>query len=528
MRRGALLSLLGAAAASTALGAPPAGEPSRARPPRPVMAAPGAPASYGSEPDVTLTPAEARAAEGARARLAGGGAPPRLSGALVLAARELAQAAAQGAADPLARERVRAALSRALAYDPAPRSVVVEAPAAGAAQALAEALPGGRATHLGVGAAERGGSVVLVLLASERGARLAPFPRDVAVGASAPLSGALAAGLEHPRVFLTLPSGSVEEVKTRGAGGAFRAELRFPEVGRYTVEVVGDGRGGPEVAALFAVAAGGASLAAPQQKRSPPDPADDAAAEAAVVSAVNATRRRQGLPPLAPAPELAAVARRHSAAMAAQDRVAHVLPGSGDLGARLREASIPYARAYENVARASTALGAHETVEASPAHRENLLRPDAVRIGVGIARAERPPGDRAVYLTEVLVAPPDDGAESALQPEARVREALWRERQRLGLPPLASDPALDELARDAARTMHRRDAPEPDGLGERALALRRTLAAVDVFVASGPAEAIRSTNLGDRRFRRVGVGVTIGDSKRYGARRSWIAVVYTD
>ncbi|HSN15425.1 MAG TPA: CAP domain-containing protein, partial [Anaeromyxobacteraceae bacterium] len=334
-------------------------------------------------------------------------------------------------------------------------------------------------------------------------------------------------GLSRPRVFLTLPSGTVSQAETRGAR-TFEARLGFPERGAYTVEVVGDGDGGPEIAALLTVSAGGASLEAREEPAPAADPVDDAAAEAAVVAAANATRRRQGLAALVAAPELAAVARRHSAAMAAQGRVAHVLPGSGDVAERLRGAGIPYRRVYENVARAATALGAHETLEGSPAHRGNLLRPDATRVGVGIARVERPSGDHAVYLTEVFVAPPDDGAESPLTPGARVREALWRERARLGLPALTSDPALDDLARDAARVTHERDAADPEGLRDRALALRRGIAAVDVFVASGPEEAIRSTNLRDTRFRRVGVGVTIGDSRRFGAGRLWIAVVYTD
>jgi hypothetical protein len=51
---------------------------------------------------------------------------------------------------------------------------------------------------------------------------------------------------------------------------------------------------------------------------------------------------------------------------------------------------------------------------------------------------------------------------------------------------------------------------------------------VDVFVASDPGEAVRSANLRDRRFRRVGVGVAEGDSRRFGAGRLFVAVVYTD
>ncbi len=109
-----------------------------------------------------------------------------------------------------------------------------------------------------------------------------------------------------------------------------------------------------------------------------------------------------------------------------------------------------------------------------------------------------------------------------------MREALWRERARLNQPPLTADDALDALAAEAADGMRARDATEPGDLDAQALELRRTLAAVDVFVASAPEDAIRSANLRDRRFRRVGVGVATGDSRRFGAGRLFIAVVYTD
>jgi uncharacterized protein YkwD len=510
-----------AVAASAAAAAPgtPAGDDGARRAPAPRVAG-----SYGAEPTVALTPNEERALAVARARLGA----PRVSAALVLAARELAALSASGVGDPLARRRLRAALARAGAPDPAPAAVLVVAPGARAADALARALPRTRATHFGAGAVERDGSVHVVLVASERRVRLAPFPREVAPGAIADLSGALEAGLVRPRVFVTLPSGDVREARTSGAR-ELRARLSFPTAGRYAVEVLADGAGGPEVAALLTVSAGGAPLEAPPRAAAPPEPADDAGAEAAVVRAVDALRRRHGLPSLAAAPELAEVARRHSRAMAAAGTVAHVLPGSGDLAERLRRAGVPWRRAYENVARAASALGAHETVEESPAHLANLLRPDATRVGVGIARARLPSGDPTVYLTEVLVGPVDDGAESRLTPDGRAREAIWRERARLALPPLTADPALEALAREAAVALHARDDtdPPPD-LGARALALRRGLAAVDVFVASGPGEVTASSNLRDARFKRVGVGIASGDSGRYGAARLFVVVVYTD
>jgi uncharacterized protein YkwD len=304
--------------------------------------------------------------------------------------------------------------------------------------------------------------------------------------------------------------------------------ISFPAPGRHVVEVVAEAGGGPEVAAILTVSAGGAPLDPPPSPAPRPDPADRRAAEAAVVDALNATRRRHGRAPLVAAPELAAVARRHSEAMAAGGRVAHVVPGSADAGERLRRAGVPYRRVLENVARAGTALDAHAVAEESPAHLANVLRAEATRVGVGIARATLPSGDQTVYLTELFVEPPDDGLESRLTPDARVREALWRERARLGLRPLTADAALDALAREAAAGMRAADGTEPEGLEDRALALRRALAAVDVFVATAPGEAVRSANLRDRRFGRVGVGVAAGDSRRFGRGRIWIAVIYTD
>jgi uncharacterized protein YkwD len=507
-----------------------------ARPPRPPAPSPAAAApapagapgcSYGAEREHAASPLEREILARAVARLEAGGARPSASPALGEAARALARAAADGAPQPLARARVRAALARACAPDPAPAAVLAEAPAPALAAALAAALPRTRATHVGAGVVERGGVATAVVLLSERGAQLDRFPRDVAAGARITLGGALVSRLSRPRVFVAAPGRRVVEAQVRGSR-RFEARLSFPDPGRYAVEVLGEGEGGPEVAALLTVSAGGAALDEATTAPSP-EPPDDAAAEAWVLAAVNATRRGQGLPPLARAADLDAVARAHSAAMASAGTVAHVLPGSGDLGDRLRRARVPYRRAFENVARAATALGAHEAAEESPAHLANVLRPEARRAGVGIARAPLPSGGVAVYLTEVFLEPPDDGADSPLTPEARVREALWRERARRGLPPLTADAPLDAIARDAALALRAADAAEPPGdAGARALALRRDLAAVDVFVASAPDEATRSANLADARLRRVGVGVATGDSRRFGAGRFWIAVVYTD
>jgi uncharacterized protein YkwD len=482
--------------------------------------------SYGPEPAVSLSPAEAELLETARARLAGGGGRPRSSGSLTLAARILARHAAAGAQDPIDRAAVRDALALALSYDPAPAAFLVRGSSGRLRDILLKAMGDDEATHVGVGVAEAGAGAVAVVLASQRRARLDRFPREVASGSSVVLSGELGAELHGPRVFATFPSGRVREFEAAGTG-TFRSSVTFAERGRYLLEVVADGPDGPAVAALLAVAAGGATVTAPVSPAAG-DPADPAEIEARVAAELSALRARQGLPPLAFSAELAQVARRHSEAMRAAGKVSHLEPGDSGAGDRLMRAGIPYRRVYENVAAARTAIAAHEAAAESPAHLRNMLEPGVVRVGVGVAQEKLASGDPLVYLTEILVEPAEGARDSRLTLDARVRQALWKERARLGLPPLVADVALDDLAREGAVELRSLDARERLDLAPRALALGRGLAAVDAYVASVPEEATRSLNLENARFRRVGVGVVEGASRRFGAGRLFIAVVYTD
>jgi uncharacterized protein YkwD len=276
------------------------------------------------------------------------------------------------------------------------------------------------------------------------------------------------------------------------------------------------------------VAVGGAAIDAPSAERRGPDPADPSEQEAQVVSALNILRAHHGLGPLTPSYELSEVARRHSAAMRATGQVAHLVPGSPGPAERLSSAGIAYRRVMENVAAARTALEAHGAAAESPAHLRNMLEPSASQVGVGVVRERLPSGDPRVYLTEILVEPAQGEGDSQLTFDEQVREALWAERARLHLPPLTADAALDELARTLAVDLERRDARELEGTPEKALSLHRSLAATDAFVASAPADATRSRNLSDPRFKRVGVGVVKGASRRFGAGRFFMAVVYTD
>jgi uncharacterized protein YkwD len=508
----------------------PAAGPQPPRSPAPPTAAAPAPAvergSYGREPDAEISAVEEAVLRAAVGRAGASGRAPRRSNALVLAARALARGAAAGAEDPIGADRVRGALAGALSFDYAPVAHLVSAPAGQVASAVAGRISRGDFTHAGAGSAIRGDRVWVVVLLARRPASLRAFPRDVEVGAHATLAGELS-GLEAPRIYVTSPAGTSHEVGASARGGrAFSADLRFEERGRYTVEIVGTGGRGPEVAALLVVSCGGAPLAAhgaPEAR----EPSDGVGAEAAVVAAIDAARRARGLAALEASPALADVARRHSEAMLARGTLAHVLPGSGDPGERLRRARIPYRLVLENVAKGSGALVAHRAAEESPAHLGAILSQEVTQVGCGIARGRSPTGEPIVYVTEMFVAAVPDSADR-FTPDERVRRALWDERARAGAPPLLSDPALDALARDAARDMLRAGAPGESSLGEAALRLGRRVSAVDAFVSSSPGDAVQSRNVRDAGLRRVGVGVAQGDSPRYGAGVFWIAVVYTD
>jgi uncharacterized protein YkwD len=494
----------------------------------PLQALAAPPARYGREPAIEPTPLERAAIEETNKRLLRGGSRPHTSASLIAAARELARRAADGDKNPLARSRLRTALARALAFDPGPAAHIARtSPPELAATSVANALSEGAVTHIGAGAEVRGDVAFLVMLTSRRSALLEPFPREVARGGRATLSGSLV-GLKDPRVFVTTPAGKAEEVATRvGARGTFTAQLRFPLAGRYLVEVVGMGDRGPEVAALLPIGCGGATFEE-TERGEVAEPADAGEAEAQVVAAINAARRRHSLPPLAADPALQAVARRHSADMLARNLLAHVLPGSGNVGERLRVAKVPFRRAAENLAKGPTTLAAHTAAAESPAHLENILSREISRVGCGIARGKLATGDPVIYLTEIFLEPAAGVEDTALTPEGRVKEAIWRARAAARRDPLLADARLDELARGAAAAMLARGQPEATGLRERALALGRGIGAVDTFVASVPSEAERSKNVGDARFKRVGVGVAVGSTPRFGPNRWWIAVVYTD
>jgi uncharacterized protein YkwD len=125
--------------------------------------------------------------------------------------------------------------------------------------------------------------------------------------------------------------------------------------------------------------------------------------EKAVVELTNLERKKEKLPPLKPNPLLFKIARQHSANMAKQGKMEHVLDGKTPFQ-RILKGGYEYRYAGENIAEADKDYSAKEIVEdwmKSEKHRKNIMNPKFTEIGVGII-----PGKKdLLYYTQVFGTP---------------------------------------------------------------------------------------------------------------------------
>ena len=124
--------------------------------------------------------------------------------------------------------------------------------------------------------------------------------------------------------------------------------------------------------------------------------------EAQMLALVNQERVAVGLRPLALDERLVTVARAHSAEMFRLRYFAHRSPVSGSPFDRLDAAGIAYSRAGENLAYAQSVSVAHRGLMASEGHRENILRPEFTRVGIGVIAA----GPYGSMFTQMFLTPP--------------------------------------------------------------------------------------------------------------------------
>ncbi|MCU1289399.1 MAG: uncharacterized protein JWN60_1628 [Acidobacteria bacterium] len=118
--------------------------------------------------------------------------------------------------------------------------------------------------------------------------------------------------------------------------------------------------------------------------------------EAQMLEMVNGERAANGLPPLAPDPEMTEVARRHSADMFVRGYFSHNTPENKTPFDRMRESDVRFRTAGENLALAPTLEIAHTGLMNSPGHRANILEPRFGRLGIGVLDG----GRRGLMITQ--------------------------------------------------------------------------------------------------------------------------------
>lgn len=350
---------------------------------------------------------------------------PRLDEAAAILARQVLALPPEAPLQPLSSEALREALSLAGAFDPAPNAIVLRATSTAAlAQAMAShpELSRARTTRFGISIVSRDGRAAGVALLSQRRVELDEFPRRAQVGQPCRVVGRIARPLKRPLVAVTDPGGAVHTLpvplpQSGGEAARFEMDLTFHRAGVNAVELIAEGRYGPEVVALFEVealdAAGGgqtrparmadAEEGAPQARREKAETKDIAVAERQVVQAINDLRARHGLRPLQRDGRLDRLARHHAREMGRLKFFGHKSPKEGDVARRLSSAGIAYSVAAENLAESHSALDAQWLLEASPGHRGNLLMPEVTLVGVGTAPVPGRQGN--LYLVEIFMRP---------------------------------------------------------------------------------------------------------------------------
>jgi uncharacterized protein (TIGR03000 family) len=120
--------------------------------------------------------------------------------------------------------------------------------------------------------------------------------------------------------------------------------------------------------------------------------------EMEILELTNRDRKKAGVPPLAPNARLFQAARRHSANMARQEKLDHILDDKAP-DDRIRASGYRAINWGENIAFGQrTAAQVLDTWMNSEGHRKNILNEDFTEIGIGVAISQ----DGLLYFTQVF------------------------------------------------------------------------------------------------------------------------------
>jgi uncharacterized protein YkwD len=267
-------------------------------------------------------------------------------------------------------------------------------------------LPEGRPlATVGVGIDRDTSSLLLMVAVQEKTLDLDPVPRQLPAADKFRVSGRLLGDLTKPHLYVTDPQGAPRKLPATTNGARFGADLACDRGnGRYQVEVFGDGATGPTVLANFPLYCGVAppatfGSAAGYTADARLKPSD---AEARLLELVNRDRRAAGLPPVAPDPALAVVARAHSQDMMAGSFIGHISPTTGNPSDRVKRAGLSFRRLAENVGRNNSVEDLEVGLMASPGHRSAILDREARHVGIGVAIGTPTPDAIVIYGTQLF------------------------------------------------------------------------------------------------------------------------------
>jgi uncharacterized protein YkwD len=262
-------------------------------------------------------------------------------------------------------------------------------------------------THIGVArdAAEPPYRARWLVLLTNRLFTLRPVPTSVEGGGTLPLQFRVDDRFARVTVAVTRPRGEIETFNAGlGGGQAVAAVPIAGQVGRQWIELIGHGRQGPHVLALFPVAIGRPPpeiwVGSPRPDERWVDTVEEA--EELASDLIRKDRARFDLPEIQRDPRLDAIARQHSIEMASSGYFAHVSPSTGSVADRLQAQGYQASFAAENIAMGSLLIEAQESLMRSPGHRAAILSPEATHFGVGVAFRDQEVGPVSL-LTQVFV-----------------------------------------------------------------------------------------------------------------------------
>lgn len=249
--------------------------------------------------------------------------------------------------------------------------------------------------------ADHRGEPIVAAVRVDALADLQPLPIQARLSEWLTLEARMIAPSDGAHVLLLGPRGRPRKVLASLSGGTIRSRFSLDQPGGWVVQVLATTATGPEPV-LEARVFAGVEPAAPLDE--PPTPgmsgADEGSptgAEARLLRLLNVARGTERLPTLRRDPALDELARAHARRMASVRRLAHDL-GKGTVEQRLVAANLRAAEVGENVAAARSVERAHQTLWASPSHRDNILRHGFRRVGIGVVSD----GQHTLWVTQIF------------------------------------------------------------------------------------------------------------------------------